>query len=85
MMNTMKKTLKLFYCFTNLAIICKFFLFNFRYFTLIKFNCKNEQTSTYRRQKSLVTHLFKPTSQISKMERVKCSFCHDIMSKMELE
>ena len=36
---------------------------------------------TWGRNKTLVPHLFKPTRQISKMERVKCSFCHDIMSK----
>ena len=36
----------------------------------------SKAANTGGRNKSLVTHLFKPTSQLSKMERVKCSFCH---------
>nr|XP_047131849.1 uncharacterized protein LOC124810878 [Hydra vulgaris] len=31
--------------------------------------------------KTTVSTLFKPASQVSKMERVQCSFCNDIMSK----
>ena len=33
------------------------------------------------RTKTTVSTLFKPASQVSKMERVQCSFCNDIMSK----